>query len=81
MLTASRSQLGQLLAQLEDLVGLAHRRHAGLGQHQAAPGRLEQRVAQRALQLAHLGAHRLHRHVRAAAAAREMPPSLATTQK
>ena len=55
--------LGQLLAELEDLVGLAHRCDAGFAQHQAAPGRLEQRVPQRTLELANLGTDRLHRHV------------------
>ena len=64
-------QLGQLLAELEDLVGLAHRRQAGLGQHQAAPGRLEQRMAERALQLAHLGADGLHRHAEPRGGARD----------
>ena len=54
---------GQLFAQLEDLVGVRHGGHAGFGQRHAAPGRLEQRVAQRLLERAHLRADRLHRHV------------------
>ncbi len=55
----------QLLAQMKDLLGHLQRRLTGLGQHQAAPGWLEQRVTQRLLQQTHLRAHRLHRHAQA----------------
>jgi hypothetical protein len=53
----------QLLTQLKDLFGLAHRRRTSLGQDEAAAGRPEQRVAERAFELTHLRAHGLHRHV------------------
>ena len=39
------------------------RRNAGIGQHQSAPGRLEQFTAQRPLKLAHLRADGLNRHI------------------
>ncbi|MCY1364430.1 hypothetical protein D9M69_512310 [compost metagenome] len=53
---------GQLFTELENLLGHLQRGVAGLGEGQAAPGGLEQRVAQRLLQQAHLGADGLHRH-------------------
>ena len=52
----------QSLAQLKNLVGLLHGGVAGIGQHQAAAGWLEQGKPQRALQFPHLGAHGLHGH-------------------
>ena len=56
---------GQLLPELEDLVGLAARRLAGVGQGQAPAGRAQERMAELALQRAHLGTERLHRDAEA----------------
>ena len=56
-------QRRQVFAQLKNLVGLLHGGQPGIGQHQAATHGFEQGVAQGTLQLPHLGAHGLHRHV------------------
>ena len=55
-------ELRQLRTQREDLLGPLHGGRTRLGQHQPAPRRLQQGVAERALQLTHLGAHGLHGH-------------------
>ena len=52
----------QLLAKLKNLISLPHCCHAGWRQYHAASGRLEEGIAERALQFMHLGADGLHRH-------------------
>ena len=54
--------IGQLLAQLKQLLGLRVGGMACLGQAHVAAHGFEQLVAQRALQLAHLRADGLHGH-------------------
>jgi hypothetical protein len=51
-----------LLAQLEDPVGLLQDGHSHLGEDEPTSGRFQQRDAERALEPAHLLAHRLHGH-------------------
>ena len=52
----------QLCAEREDLFCLLHGRRARLGQYQPATRRLQQGMAERALQFSNLGADGLHRH-------------------
>ena len=63
--TKEKAAVNQLLAELKNLFRQGQSGQTGIGQRQAAPGRLEQRVPQRLLQRAHLGAHGLHRHAQA----------------
>jgi hypothetical protein len=60
----------QLLAELEDLLGMRHRDDAGLREGDAPARRLEQRMPERALEQAHLFADRLHGHVQPRGGAR-----------
>jgi len=55
-------QPGQLLAQPKNLIGLPQRSLPRFGKRHPTPSRLEQCATQRPLELAHLRAHRLHRH-------------------
>ena len=67
---AGAHQLRQLLAEREDLVGLAQGRAARVGQHQAATGRLQQGVAQLPFEFPDLGADGLDGHVQPGRGAR-----------
>ena len=78
---AGAHQLRQLLAECEDLVGLAQGRTAGFGQRQATTGGLQQGMAELPFEFPHLGADGLDGHVQPGPRPRVMPPSLATTQK
>ncbi len=69
-LDGGKHLLGQGLGELEDLLCLLQGHHAGFGQGQSSSCGAQQLAAEVALELAHLSAHGLYRHVQSLGSAR-----------